>query len=220
MIKKYLDQGMDVKYATYHAMVESMDNSVGRVLKAIHKKGIEDNTIIFLISDQGSLFTNEPLRGGKQAGFALYEGGSKIPFIVKIPQVKHRKVEERINTLNVFPTLVDLAGGNISQYAQLDGVSLKKTLYGGKCPEIPLYFYRSYDDQGSSIIYKDYKLIYSRSEKHELYNLNKDAYESTNLINLQSEKYIQMELKEMMEEFLSKYEVRSVPYPKNQIESL
>ena len=76
------------------------------------------------------------------------------------------------------------------------------------------FFYRSYDDQASSVIHLGYKFIYTRSGNHELYNLNKDPYETTNIINVSDEKYIGMKLKAMVEDFLSKYEPLSIPYPK------
>jgi len=214
-IEKYRKQGLPEKYATYHAMVESIDESVGNILKSVKQAGVEDNTIVMFISDQGGFFTNYPLKGGKQAGTALYEGGAKVPFIVKLPKMdKGRVVKERISTLDVFPTLVELSGGDLKDYPQLDGLSLKKTFEGGTTPAQPLFFYRSYDDQASSVIHLGYKFIYTRSGNHELYNLNKDPYETTNIINVSDEKYIGMKLKAMVEDFLSKYEPLSIPYPK------
>ena len=205
---------MDPEYAIYHAMVESIDNSVGRIMDAFKQAGVADNTIVMFISDQGGYFTNYPLKGGKQAGTALYEGGAKIPFIVKLPNMeKGRVINERINTLDVFPTLVELAGGDIKEYSQLEGLSLVGTFAGAPCPERPLYFYRSYDDQAASIILKGYKLIYTRSGNHELYNLNVDPNETTNLINDTKIQDIKIELKTMVEDFLKKYDLPSVVYP-------
>lgn len=213
-VQKYKDQGIPEKYAIYHAMVESIDQSVGHIIESVRKAGVENNTIVMLISDQGGYFSNHPLKGGKQEGTALYEGGAKIPFIVKLPGTHEgRIIKERINTLDVFPTLVELSGGDLSAYPQLDGTSLKDA-FGGETPRMkPLYFYRSYDDQASSVIYKGYKFIYTRSGNHEMYNLDKDPNETINLINVSNEKYIAMELKEMVEDFLLKYEPHSIPFP-------
>ena len=122
-------------------MVESIDESVGNILKSVKQAGVEDNTIVMFISDQGGFFTNYPLKGGKQAGTALYEGGAKVPFIVKLPKMdKGRVVKERISTLDVFPTLVELSGGDLKDYPQLDGLSLKKTFEGGTTPAQPFFF--------------------------------------------------------------------------------
>lgn len=213
-VAKYKNKGLDTQYAVYHAMVESIDNSVGRIMDAIKQAGVEDNTIVMFISDQGGYFTNYPLKGGKQAGTALYEGGAKIPFIVKLPNMeKGRVIDERINTLDVFPTLVELAGGDIKDYSQLEGLSLVSTFAGAPCPERPLYFYRSYDDQAASVILRGYKLIYTRSGNHELYNLNVDPNETTNMISDTKVQNIKIELKTMVEDFLRKYDLPSVVYP-------
>lgn len=214
VVEKYMKRGIEKNYATYHAMVEAIDNSVGLIIDAIKQAGVADNTVLMFISDQGGYFTNYPLKGGKQAGTALYEGGAKIPFIVKLPNTeKGRIVEERINTLDVFPTLVELAGGDMKEYPQLEGLSLVSTFAGGHCHERPLYFYRSYDDQASSIILKGYKFIYTRSGNHELYNLNVDPNEATNLINDARVQDIKAKLKMMVEDFLKKYDLPSIPYP-------
>lgn len=212
-VQKYIDQGIPKPYAIYHAMVESMDQSVGNIIKSIRKAGVEENTIVMFISDQGGLFSNYPLRGGKQAGYALYEGGAKVPFIVKLPGMdKGRIIKERISTLDVFPTLVEFSGADLNAFPQLDGTSLKEVFEGGIPQMKPLYFYRSYDDQASAVIYKGHKFIYTRSGNHEMYNLEVDPNETTNLIKDPSAKYIALELKDMIEDFLLKYEPKSIPF--------
>ncbi|WP_293710558.1 sulfatase-like hydrolase/transferase [uncultured Parabacteroides sp.] len=213
-VQKYRDQGLPELYAVYHAMVECIDQSVGNILESIHKAGVEDNTIVMFISDQGGYFTNYPLRGGKQEGTALYEGGAKVPFIVKLPGMdKGRIVTERISTLDVFPTLVELSGADLNAFPQLDGTSLKEVFEGAEPRMKPLYFYRSYDNQASSVIYKGYKFIYTRNGNHEMYHLDKDPNETTNLIKDPSKKYVAWELKDMVEDFLTRYEPLSIPFP-------
>lgn len=215
MVRKYIEKGIPKMYAIYHAMVECIDKSVGRILQSIEKAGEANNTIVMLISDQGGLFSNAPLKGGKLAGTALYDGSAKIPFIVKLPGLKEgRVVKERISTMDVFPTLLELAGEKISDYPQLDGMSLLPTFQGGKPVERPLLFYRSYDDQAAAVIDKGYKLIYTRSGNHELYNLNEDPNETENLISNEMEQVRVAKLKVYVEEFLAKYEPESIPYPK------
>ncbi|MGM9741524.1 MAG: sulfatase-like hydrolase/transferase [Candidatus Cryptobacteroides sp.] len=205
MTRKYTDTGMDNRYAIYHAMVESVDHSVGRILDAVRQAGIEDNTFILFASDQGGFFSNAPLRGGKIGG-ALYEGGARVPFIVKYPKYAGgRKVQARISTLDVLPTMLELAGVRPAS-AELDGKSLCGVLEGGTYKESPLYFYRSYEDQPASLIYKDYKFIWSRTGKYELYNLDEDQYETTNLYGLPEYRTVSRRMKIMLEAFLEKYE--------------
>ena len=76
LIDRYKAQGWEDRYANYGAMVSAMDESVGRVRKALEEKGIADNTVILFTSDQGGYFTNFPLRGKKNGGFTLGEGGA------------------------------------------------------------------------------------------------------------------------------------------------
>ena len=82
------------KHATYAAMVEKMDQAVGKVLNKLTELGIEKETIICFTSDNGGLSTSEgsptsnlPLRGGK--GW-VYEGGIREPFIIKYPSIIRR----------------------------------------------------------------------------------------------------------------------------------
>jgi len=66
LLQKYKEAGLKGKYAHHAAMVEAMDESIGRVRKAIKEKGIENNTVIIVMSDQGGAYTNAPLSGGKK----------------------------------------------------------------------------------------------------------------------------------------------------------
>lgn len=210
-IKKYKERGLNNEYATYHAMVESMDESVGRVLKALKEKGVADNTIFILTSDQGGYFSNAPLRGGKMNG-ALYEGGCRVPFFVQYPKGCDTKViNERISTLDIFPTLVEMAGGKASSHKQLDGLSLRKTLTHGAAPKSkPIFFYRSYDDQPASVIADNFKLIHSRSGQHEMYDLVGDESETTNLFNDKEYTKKRKKLMRLMNHFLKTNEMPAI----------
>lgn len=210
MVEKYIKSGMEKRYAIYHAMVESIDNSVGRILYAVEKAGQTDNTVIMFISDQGGFFTNAPLRGGKIAG-ALYEGGAKIPFIVKYPRMTGGSiVSSRINTLDVFPTILELAGIDVDSLENIDGQSLKNVLYGGDYVEKPIYFYRSYDDQPAAVLDNGFKLIWSRAGNHELYNLEADPNETENLSEDKRYSAIFRKMKKMLKNYLSEYEPNPV----------
>lgn len=210
LVKKYTDRGLDRRYAIYHAMVESVDTSTGRILEALERAGVADNTLLFFISDQGGFFSNAPLRGGKMTG-ALYEGGARVPFFVLAPGAAGRVVEERISTLDVFPTLLEYAGLQPSDYPQLEGQSLQKTIRGGRYSEKPLYFYRSYEDQPAALIDRDFKFIWSRRGNHELYDLDADPNETANLAHDPKFRRIFNRAQKMMSDFLDKYEPNSLP---------
>ena len=214
IVDKYLSKGIKGNYATYHAMVEAIDNSVGNILQAIKDSGQEDNTIFVFTSDQGGLFTNYPYRGGKMVGTALYEGGARIPFIISIPGHKPQSIKERVTTLDIFPTLLDLVGCDVSEYPQLDGISLMQIIDEHKEISRPLFSYRSYDDQVCFVILDDLKLIYTRSGNHELFDLKKDPFEQNNIYGniLYNDK--RNELVNIVEDFLKKYEPKSVEISK------
>lgn len=122
---------------TYAAMIQSVDESVGRIVARLEELKLTDNTIIIFSSDNGGLggyqsteapsekkgFTdNSPLRGGKGT---LYEGGTRVPFIVRWPGVvpAGRTSDVPVAHVDVYPTLLDLVGGTPRAGYTLDGVS-------------------------------------------------------------------------------------------------
>lgn len=178
---------------TYAAMVESMDESVGRVLKTLDDLKLADNTLVIFTSDNGGLATmegavngipatiNSPYREGK--GF-LYEGGVRVPFILRGPGVKAGGVP--VISTDVMPTILGLCG--VKTELKFDGRDLSVALGGGKVDVPPLFYwhYPHYANQGSrpggAIRDGQWKLIefYDR-DRRELFDLSKDVSESRNL---------------------------------------
>lgn len=184
LIEKYEAKGMEAKYANYGAMVEAVDESVGRVRAALKARGIEDNTVILFTSDQGGYFTNYPLRGKKNGGYTLNEGGARVPFIFHYPGVTKSgsKCETPIQTLDVYSTLVEIASGKDQKDKQVNGVSIMPLLKGDDIEDRELYFLRSYEDQYAAIIEGDWKLIKYHSGNVQLYNVKEDIGEVSNLV--------------------------------------
>jgi arylsulfatase A-like enzyme len=209
--KEFLDMyrknGFTGKKIEYGAQVTAVDQSVGRILKALEERDLEDNTVVMFMSDQGSLFPNTPLRGTKAVGTALYEGSAKIPFFIKWNGVTEAgSVEEdHIQTTDVFPTLVEIVGGDPSQYIGLEGVSLLGLIKSKqKLEREALYFYRSYDGQYASVLRKDnWKLIAYRDGHYELFKVDEDISETEELSALKPE--IVKELAEMLHKWESKF---------------
>ncbi|ANW96646.1 hypothetical protein AXE80_10325 [Wenyingzhuangia fucanilytica] len=184
--------------AEYAAMVENMDVNVGRVLNELKKLGIADNTIIILSSDHGGLSndgthkrqlatSNFPLRAGK--GW-LYEGGIKIPFMVKWNNHFTPRVEENslVMLMDVFPTLIDVAGEK--KVCGVNGKSLLPVLKGKKdWSDREVYWHSSKarpvntgDAKSSAVRKGDWKLIdFYEKGVVELYNLKQDPYEKNNV---------------------------------------
>jgi len=191
------DHGRQVRqiqnHPIYGAMVESMDESVGRVMAKLKELNLETNTIVIFTSDNGGLSTAEgtptsnlPLRTGK--GWA-YEGGTREPLIVRWPGVtKPGSVShgETIST-DYYPTILQMLGLPLRPQQHLDGESIVPLLKGGNLPERPLFWhYPHYSNQGGvphgAVRLGDFKLIEWYEDMHvELYDLKSDLGEQHDL---------------------------------------
>jgi uncharacterized sulfatase len=211
LVQKYLGKGYPetgLNFAEYLASIEHLDHSVGRLLQKIEELDIEENTVVFFVSDNGGVdrfFDNAPLRYGKGSA---YEGGTRVPFIVKWPgQVKpQQECKIPVHIVDVYPMLLDVAGAKKPGNQVLDGVSLLPLLVNDKRAEKemihrPIYFYQPlYDIQWgavpcASMVEGDYKLIwffgdyidldqngkYIPEGRLELYNLSEDMSEKYDL---------------------------------------
>jgi arylsulfatase A-like enzyme len=188
----YRERGFEGDLVEYGAQVSAVDASIGRILDALEQSGREGNTLLFLASDQGSFFPNLPLRGTKAVGTTLYEGGQKIPFIVKWPG--RIKPAERLSTLvqtsDIFPTLCEVVGEDPDNYEGLEGLSLLGLLTRGEHLEREAIFaFRSYDGQYASVLAADHwKLIAYRDGHYELFKVDEDISEQKDLSGSNPEK--------------------------------
>ncbi len=121
--------------ATYQTMMEEMDRGVGEVVDALRRRGVAENTLVFFFSDNGANRngSNGPLRGFKGS---LWEGGHRVPAIAWWPGVvKAGSVHQApAISIDIFPTLVELAGARAPEELALDGISLAGTLRGEASP--------------------------------------------------------------------------------------
>ena len=118
----------------FAAMLEEMDAGVGRLLDGLKELGVDDNTYVIFTADNGGRGTvpgfdpsrvqgNHPLTGAKAS---LYEGGIRVPFVVKGPGIPKGEVcHVPVAGYDLLPTFVDLAGGKPPASAEIDGVSLE-----------------------------------------------------------------------------------------------
>ncbi len=186
LVEKYKKMGYTTKLANYHAMVSSLDTAVGEILSALEEKGIADETVILFSSDQGGFFKNGHLAGGKLGGNTLGEGGTRVPLLAYIPgaEAMGQTYEEPVQTIDIYPTLIELATGKRCKDKQINGVSLMPTFEGKKLKSRDLFLHRSYEDQHCAIIRDDWKLVKYTSGKLELFNLGSDESETTNLVDV------------------------------------
>lgn len=201
-IEKYQKlQGDDQDNAVYAAMIESMDESVGKIVEALKETGIEKNTLLVFTSDNGGLTpratSNYPLLGGKS--FA-YEAGTRVPFIIKWPEnIKNgKKSDHRVIGTDILPTFLDVAGGDAAKL-DFDGTSLSPIFHSKSFKQPTLFFhfphYTSFTSPYSSIIKNDWKLIkfYNNPElPYQLFNLKDDPYEKNDLAGKEHQKLIAM----------------------------
>lgn len=192
-------------HAVYAAMVEAMDEQIGRVLDKLEKLGIADNTAVILMSDNGGLSTSEgsptsnlPLRGGK--GW-VYEGGIREPFMIRWPGVTKPGTESDVPVISTdfYPTILDMAGLPFKKNQHLDGVSLVPLLKGATSIERDaLYWhYPHYSNQGGfpggAIRMGDFKLIERFEDgRVHLYDLQNDIGERQDLADQYPERVEQM----------------------------
>jgi arylsulfatase A len=184
----------------YAAMVESVDQSVGRVLAKLDELGIAGRTIVVFTSDNGGLerrqppsppdepppTSNLPLRAGKQT---LYEGGIREPLIVRWPGVVKPGSTCHVPVISndFYPTLLDMAAVKPDPSRAVDGVSLTGLLKGGrKLGRDAIYWHSPHyggpSRPGAAIRQGDYKLIeFFEPARIELYNLSEDIGEQNDL---------------------------------------
>jgi arylsulfatase A-like enzyme len=194
----------------YAAMVESVDQGVGRLMRNLDELGIADRTVVILTSDNGGLryegkqtkpvTSNAPLRAGKGH---LYEGGIREPLIVRWPGVvKAGSVcEEPVISVDYFPTILEMAGLGKPRHA-VDGVSFMPLLrQAGTLQREAIYWhYPHYSNQGGppagAIRKGDYKLIeFYEDRRIELFHLKDDIGERRNLARREAKKATELRAK-------------------------
>jgi len=131
------------KKRIYAAMVDSMDQAIGRILKAVDDKGIAENTFVLFFSDNGGISygDNRPWRGGKGA---VYEGGIRVPAVVRWPDgiSAGRSVDAMMGYIDVYPTVKRIAGVTEADPNPLDGRDMLDVIRGNaKAPKRDWFSY-------------------------------------------------------------------------------
>jgi arylsulfatase A-like enzyme len=202
--QKYLDAGLDTGQARYSAMIEGMDKSLGDIMAYLKRNNVDDNTVIFFMSDNGGQATtlakggkrltqNLPLRSGKGS---VYEGGIREPMIVKWPGViKSGSItDQQVIIEDFYPSILEIAQiKNRKTVQQIDGISFVQTLKGQKNMNSDRSLIWHYPHKWNKADYPginyfsairqgDWKLIYDMKAKAlELYNLKNDIAEGSDL---------------------------------------
>jgi arylsulfatase A len=191
-------------HAEYAAMLASLDENIGRVLRQLDDLKLAERTVVILTSDNGGVdfpsaksgnrppTRNAPFRSGKGT---LYEGGLRVPLIIRWPERTKPGAEcaAQVTSQDFFPTLADALGQ--TNAPRHDGVSLLPLLKNPKAPlkrEALFWHYPHYYPRmtpASAIRAGDWKLIhYYEDNRMELFNLKTDPAETKNLAATQSAK--------------------------------
>ena len=179
------DSGPGQGNATYAAMVESVDDSLGAILAALDRLSLRDSTAIVFTSDNGGLLPitdNRPLRAGKGSA---YDGGVRVPLLIAWPgvSVPGTTSDEPAITPDITATILELTGAGAEPGQPLDGTSLAPALRGGRLDRHAIHWhYPHYHPGGatpfSAIRAGDWRLVrFYESGREELYDLREDPGE-------------------------------------------
>ncbi|MDP4610160.1 MAG: sulfatase [Opitutales bacterium] len=211
----YLKNGKD----HYRAMLECMDNAIGRILDTLEQEGLSENTMVIFYSDNGGY---KPTKWLSEEKGSLLEGGLRVPMAVVWPGViaPGSKTAEPITTMDFFPTFVHAAGGQTDSIKQLEGLDLRPLFEGAeKLDRNALYWHYPHNrknvkyNMGGVILARDWKFYNGYGVVPDaLFNLKSDPMEKKNLIQSNPELAARM-LKEH-EAWLSKMDAEMPDYSK------
>lgn len=191
--------------ATYYGNISEMDHNIGRILKAVEKRGETNNTFVFFTSDNGptdwyrkSYGEAGPLRGMKGE---VWEGGHRVPGVIRWPG--HAKAgtvsEELVNGTDLLPTVCDMIGVPIPKDRVIDGASIVPTFTGGKVErKIPAYWEKHWKE-GPHVAMRDgdFKIMATYGDNWSLknfilYNLKDDLAEKNEISTQHPKKFAEM----------------------------
>lgn len=211
--KEYVDRYQaiaDPTRRTYAGMVTCLDDEIGRVVAALDKKGLRNNTLIMFHSDNGgttnAMFAgqmadlsktklpcdNGPYRDGKGS---LFEGGCRVAALANWPgRIKAQSVDGIIHAVDLYPTIAALAGAATTKCKPLDGVNVWSTIAEGKPSPRTEIVYNVEPFRGA-VRQGDWKVIWRSliPTSVDLYNLAEDPYEKNNLAAAHPEKIAAMQ---------------------------
>jgi len=166
------------------AMTRSLDDNVGKVLEALDRLGLAENTLVIFTNDNGGAMPynaslNAPLRGTKGT---ILEGGIRVPMAMRWPDrlPGGDSFELPVSTLDLVPTMMAAAGGRLPADRDYDGVDLLAHLTGDAVSRPhPTLFWRI--DDGAALRRGDWKLVRTPDRQHWLFDLTADLSETTDL---------------------------------------
>lgn len=165
------------------AMIHRMDVAVGEVIKTLRKEGVYRNTIIFYFSDNGGAKNNKannlPLRNFKHS---VYEGGLRVPFLMSWPkEIKPSVCNEPVISLDIMPTICAALDIRLPTEKTYDGRNLLSAIHGESLEPLHRLLYFDGNDETWAVREGKWKLLLSKEGTLQLYNLEEDLGEQSNL---------------------------------------
>jgi len=164
---------------TYAAMVQAMDRNVAAILGELDRLGLCEKTIVVFTSDNGATKngSNLPLRGGKHT---IYEGGVRLPTVIRWPKagLVGGQWNGLCGSLDMFPTLMAMAGCRMPETRPLDGKNIWPALRDGGASPVESYYWVW---RGEDAIRMARWKMHRFSDRFELYDMRKDEGETTNV---------------------------------------
>jgi arylsulfatase A-like enzyme len=211
--EEYIARYADISDPTrriYAGMVTCLDDQIGRVVAALEKKGMRDNTLIVFHSDNGgtknAMFAgvmadmskvtipcdNGPYRDGKAS---LFEGGTRVCALANWPgRIEAQEVDGLIHAVDLYPTFASLAGASTAKSKPLDGIDVWDTIAKGEASPRTEFFY-NIEPFRAAMRQGDWKLIWRAMlpSSTDLYNLAEDPSEENNLSAVYPDKVAAMQ---------------------------
>ncbi|MEK6239679.1 MAG: sulfatase-like hydrolase/transferase, partial [Planctomycetales bacterium] len=195
---KEREQGISGKRAKLVALIEHLDDGIGKVVAALKETKQYDDTLILFTSDNGGQLSvganNGPWRSGKTH---VYDGGLRVPFCAVWPGKIEpgSRADVRALTMDLYPTIAEAAGASFEH--KIDGRSLLPSLLGRKQEFKPRDEFFTWLQRGKkkAMIRGDWKIVLddpTRKKTFELYNLKDDPQETTDLSTQNKDKHAEL----------------------------
>ncbi|MBC2885173.1 choline-sulfatase [Ochrobactrum sp. CM-21-5] len=164
----------------YFANISYIDEKIGSLLDVIERCGMADNTVVIFTSDHGDMLGER----GMWFKMSFFEGSARVPLMIAVPQVEPSLIEQPVSTLDVVPTLADLAGIDLQAILPwTDGVSLVEVASGSRSRGVVPCEYAAEGTIAPMVSLREgsWKLNLCQADPAQLFNIDDDPDELRNL---------------------------------------
>ena len=178
--KKLSDKELAELTACYDSEIAYLDHYLGRLVDYLKYRGLWRNTVLIITSDHGEEFFDH---GGYWHGTTLYQELLHVPLIIRVPGRGRGVWNQRVSTIDIFPTIMEITGGVPEENRQIQGLSLLPILNGREPVKRPFFAATQFRiPRTFSVLLDGYKLIYRPApEKAEIYHIGRDPSERHDL---------------------------------------